>query len=133
MFSLKFAQMKTSDGRMHTIRVGDVGTLLDDHQYRILKIIAVSGPVALKRANYSTYRSFFRNSSHLSIRAPQLVNQSAQTDPSVDLTDDPLAHTILQRCGTAAVKTYYQGQPYCLGDLYLPGNTSLTPVSTPRQ
>ena len=48
-----------------------------------------------------------------------MVNQSTQTDPQPAATDDPLAHAILQCCGSSAVDAYTKGQPYCLGDFHI--------------
>ena len=69
-------------------------------------------------------RSFLRTPDHVVIRAPPMVNRSAQTEPPSSATDDPLADSILQSCGPAAVAAYHQGRPYCLGDVHwvtLPG------------
>ena len=54
--SFRSAKMTLIDGRTTTVRVGDVVNLKDDHQYRVLKIIAPSGPIDLKRTDGSTYR-----------------------------------------------------------------------------
>ena len=118
-FSLPSAPLTTCDGRTHNVRVGDVVHLLDDNQYRVLKITHPPGPVVLKRTNHTTYRSFLRAPSQLFISAPRMVNQSTQTDPQPLATDDPLARAILQCCGPPAVDAYTKGQPYCLGDFHL--------------
>ena len=91
--------MTLSDGRTTTVRVGDVVNLKDDHQYRVLKIIAPSGPIVFKRSDGSTYRSFLRTPAHVVIKAPQMVNRSTQSDPLPSTPNDPLAHAILQCCG----------------------------------
>ena len=116
-FSSNSAQMTLSDGRTGTLRVGDGVNLTDDHQHRVLKIFAPSGPLVFKRTDGSTHHSFLRTLDHVVIRAPQLVNRSTQTDPPGSATDDPLADSILQLCGPAAVAAYHQGRPYCLGDV----------------
>ena len=103
-FSLRFAKKTLSDGRTTTVRVGDVVNLKDDHQYRVLKIIAPSGPIVLKAIDGSTYRNFLRTPAHVLASAPQMVNQSTQTDPLPSTTDDPLARAILQCCGPDAVR-----------------------------
>ena len=111
--------MTLSDGRTTTLHVGDVVNLKDDHQYRVLKIFAPSGPIVFKRLDGSTHhRSFLRTPDHVVISAPPMVNQSTQTDPPPSASDDPLAHAILQCCGPAAVAAYHQGRPYCLGDVH---------------
>ena len=110
--------MTFSDGRTDTLRVGDVVNLTFDHQYRVLKIFAPSGPIVFKRTNGSTHRSFLRTPDHVVIRAPPLVNRSTQTDPPSSATDDPLADSTLHCCGPAAVTVYNQGRPYCLGDVH---------------
>ena len=92
--------------------------LKDDHRYRVLKIIAPSEPIVLKRADCSTYRSFLRTPAHVLVSAPQMVTQSTQTDPPPSATDDPLGHDILQRCSPDAVEVYRQGRPYCTGDVH---------------
>ena len=79
-FSSNSAQMTLSDGCTATLRVGDVN-LTDDHQYRVLKIFAPSGPIDFKRSDGSTHRSFLRTPDHFVIRAPPMVNRSTQTDP----------------------------------------------------
>jgi len=121
-FSSKFAntaQMTFSDGRTGTLRVGDIVDLKDDHKFRVLKIVASSGPIVFKRLDGSTHhRSFLRTPDHVFIRAPHTVNRSTQTDPPISATDDPLADAILQCCGPAAVTAYHQGRPYCLGDVH---------------
>ena len=117
-FSSNSAQMTLSDGRAATLRVGDVVNLTDDHQYRVLKIFAPFGPIIFKRTDGSTHRSFLRTPDHVVIWAPPMVNRSTQTDPPISATDDPLADSILQFCGPAAVAAYYQGRPYCLGDVH---------------
>ena len=93
--------------------------LLDDNQYRVLKITHPPGPVVLKRTKNTTYRSFLRAPSQLFISAPRMVNQSSQTDPQPIATDDPLAHAIIQCCGASALDAYNEGQPFCLGDFHL--------------
>ena len=70
--------MTLSDGRTTTVRVSDVVNLKDDHQYRVLKIIAPSGPIILKRTDGSMYRSFLRTPTHISVSAPQMVKQSTK-------------------------------------------------------
>ena len=117
-FSSNSAQMTLSDGRTTTLRVGDVVNLKDDHQYRVLKIFAPSGPIVFKRADGSTYRCFLRTPDHVVIRPPQMVNRSTQTDPPPSATDDPLAQAIPQCCGPDAVDAYHQSHPYCLGDVH---------------
>ena len=109
--------MTLSDGRTNTLRVGDIVNLRDDHQYRVLKIFAPSGPIVFKRADGSTHRSFLRTPAHVVISAPPMVNQSTQTHPSRSTSDDPLAQAIIQCCGPDAVKACHQGRPYCLGDV----------------
>ena len=89
--------MTLSDGRTATLRVGDIVNLKDDHQYRVLKIFAPSGPIVFKRTDGSTHRSFLRTPDHVVIRAPPMVSRSTQTDPPHPAPDDPLAHAILQR------------------------------------
>ena len=115
-FSSNSAQMTLSDGRTATLRVGNVVNLIDNHQYLVFKIFAPSGPIVFKRTDGSTHRSFLRTLDHVVIRAPPTVNRSTQTDPPSSATDDPLADSILQCCGPAAVTAYHQGQPFCLGD-----------------
>ena len=46
--------MTLSDGRTATLHVGDLMNLTDDHQYRVLKIFAPSGPIVFKRTNAPT-------------------------------------------------------------------------------
>ena len=99
--------MTLSDGRTATLRVGDIVNLKDDHQYRVLKIFAPSGPIVFKRTDGSTHRSFLRTPDHVVIRAPPMVSRSTQTDPPHPAPDDPLAHAILQRCGPVAVEAYH--------------------------
>ena len=111
--------MTLSDGRTATLRVGDIVNLKDDHQYRVLKIFAPSGPIVFKRTDGSTHRSFLRTPDHVVIRAPPMVSRSTQTDPQLAATDDPLADAILQCCGPDVVDAYHQGRPYCLGDVHL--------------
>ena len=118
-FSSNSAKMTLSDGRTTTLRVGDIVDLKDDHQYRVLKIFAPSGPIVYKRTDGSTHRSFLRTPDHVVIRAPPMVSRSTQTDPQLSATDDPLADAILQCCGPDAVDAYHQGRPYCLGDVHL--------------
>ena len=110
--------MTLRDGRTIIFCVGDVVNLKDDHQYRVLKIFAPSGPIVFKRTDGSTHRSFLRIPAHVVISAPQMVNRSTQTDPLPPATDDPLAQAILQCCGLDAVAVYHQGRPYCLGDVH---------------
>ena len=117
-FSSHSAQMTLSDGRTATLRVGDVVNLTDDHPYRVLKIFAPSGHIAFKRTDGSTHRSFLRTPDYVVICAPPMVNRSTQTDLPSSTTDDPLADSILQCCGPAAVAAYHQGRPYCLGDVH---------------
>ena len=117
-FSSNSAQMTLSDGRTATLRVGDIVNLKDDHQYRVLKIFAPSGPIVFKRTDGSTHRSFLRTPDHVAIRAPPMVSRSTQTDPTLSVSDDPLADAILQCCGPDAVDAYHQGLPYCLGDVH---------------
>ena len=116
--SLRSAKTTFSDGRTTTVRVGDVVNLKDDHQYRVLKNIAPSRPIVLKRTAGSTYRIFPRIPAHVLVSAPQVVSQSTQTDLPPSTTDDPLAQSILQCCGPDAVDAYRQGHPYCLGDFH---------------
>ena len=111
--------MTTSDGRTHNVRVGDEVHLLDNNQYRILKITSPPGPVVLKRTNHTTYRSFLRTPSQLLISPPRMVNQSTQTDPQPVATDDPLARAIFHCCGPHAVEAYTKGHPYRLGDFHI--------------
>ena len=118
-FSSNSAQMTLSDGRTATLRVGDIVNLKDDHQYRVLKDFAPSGPIVFKRTDGFTHRSFLRTPDHVVIRAPPMVSRSTQTDPQLSATDDPLADAILQCCGPDAVDAYHQGRPYCLGDVHL--------------
>ena len=118
-FSLHSAPLTTCDGRTHNVRVGDVVHLLDNNQYRVLKITSPPGPVVLKRTNHTTYRSFLRAPSQLFISAPRMANQSTQTDPPPVATDDTLAQAILKCCGPSAVDAYTKGQPYCLGDFHI--------------
>ena len=110
--------MTLSDGRTTTVRVGEVVNLKDDHQYRVLKIIAPSGLIVLERTNGSTYRSFLPTPAHVLFIAPQMVTQSNQTDPPPSATDDPFTHAILQRCRPDTVEAYHQGPHYCLGDTH---------------
>ena len=117
-FSSNSAKMTLSDGRTATLRVGDIVNLKDDHQYRVLKIFAPSGPIVFKRTDGSTHRSLLRTPDHVVIRAPPMVNRSTQTDYPFSATDDPLAHDTLQCCGPDAVAAYHQGRPYCLGDVH---------------
>ena len=118
-FSSNSAQMTLSDGLIATLRVGDIVNLKDDHQYRVLKIFAPSGPIVFKSTDGSTHRSFLRTPDHVVIRAPPMVSRSTQTDPQLSALDDPLADAILQCCGPDAVDAYHQGRPYCLGDVHL--------------
>ena len=111
--------MTTCDGQTHNVPVGDVVRLLDDNEYRLLKITPPPGPVVLKRTNHTTYRSFLRAPSQLFISAPRRDHQSTQTAPQPVTTDDPLAHDILQCCGPSAQHAYNQGRPYCLGDFHV--------------
>ena len=117
-FSSNSAKLTLSDGRTTTLRVGDIVNLKDDHQYRVLKIFAPSGPIVFKGTDGYTYRSFLRTPDHVVIRAPPMVNRSTQTDPPGSATDDPLADSIVQCCGPDAVDAYHQGRPYCLGDVH---------------
>ena len=110
--------MTLSDGRTATLRVGDIVNLKDDHQYRVLKIFAPSGPIVFKRIDGSTHRSFLRTPDHVVIKAPLMVNASTQTDTQFSVSDDPLAQAILQCCGLDAVDAYHRGQPDCLGDVH---------------
>ena len=110
--------MTLSDGRTTTLRVGDVVNLKDDHQYRVLKFFAPSGPFVFKRTDGSTHRSFLRTPALVVISEPQKVTQSTQTDTPPSATDDPLAQAILQCCGPDAVAAYHQGRTYCLGDVH---------------
>ena len=110
--------MTLSDGRTTTFRVSDIVNLKDDHTYRVLKLFAPSGPIAFKRTDGSTYRSFLRTPAHVVIRAPPMVNRSTQTDPPPSATDDPLAQAILQCCGPNGVAAYHQGRPHCLGAVH---------------
>ena len=80
-FSSSSATMTPSDGRTATLRVGDVVNLKDDHQYRVLKTFAPSGPIVFKRTDGSTHRSFLRTPAHVAVSAPQIVSRSTQTDP----------------------------------------------------
>ena len=111
--------MTLSDGRTATLRVGVIVNLKDDHQYRVLKIFAPSGPIVFKRTDGSTHRSFLRTPDHVVIRAPPMVSRSTQTDPPLSVSEDPLADAILECCGPDAVDAYHQGRPYCLGDIHL--------------
>ena len=112
------AQMTLTDGQTTPLRVGDIVNLKDDHQYRVLKIFAPSGPIVFRRTDRSTHRSFLRTPDHVVIRAPPMVNQFTQTDPPLSVSDDPLADAILQCCGPDAVDDYHQGRPYCLSDVH---------------
>ena len=77
MFSLQFTHMTTCDGRPHNIRVGDVVRLLDENQYRVLKITSPPGRVVLKRTNHPTYRSFpWGHHNYSSVRPAWLISQS---------------------------------------------------------
>ena len=107
-FSSNSATMTLSDGRIATLRIGDIVDLKDDHKYRVLKIFAPSGPIVFKRIDGSTHRSFLRTPDHVVIKAPPMINRSTQTDLSLLATDDPLADAILQYCGPAAVAAYHQ-------------------------
>ena len=117
-FSSNSAKMTVSDGRTATLFVGDIVNLKDDHQYRVLKIFAPSGPIVFKRTDGSTHRSFLRTPDHVVIRAPPMVSRSTQTDHPFSVTDDPLADSIIQCCGPAAVAAYHQGRLYCLGEVH---------------
>ena len=90
--------MTNCDGRTHNVLVGHVVHLLDDSQYRILKITPPSGPVILKKANHSTNRRFLRAPSQLLLAS--------------------FARDLFQCCGPAVVEAYHQGRPYCFGDIY---------------
>ena len=92
--------------------------LLNDSQYRLLKIAPPLGPVILKKTNLSTYRSFLRAPSQLFISTPRMVNQSTQTDFQPTDTDDPLARDTLQDCAPAAVEAYHRGGPYCVSEIH---------------
>ena len=116
--SAKMAKMTLSDERNATLRVGDKVNLTDNHQYRVLKIFAPSGPIVFKRTDGSTHRSFLRTPDHVVIRAPQMVSRSTQTDASPSTADDPLAQAILQCYGADAVAAYHQSRPHCLGDVH---------------
>ena len=109
--------MTLSGRRTTTLRVGDIVSLKDDHQGRILKIFAPSGPIVFKRTDGSTRRSFLRTPAHVVISAPPTFNQSTRTDPPPSTSDDPLAQAIFQCCGPDAVESYHQGRPYCLDDV----------------
>ena len=98
--------MTLSDERTATFRVGDIVNIKDDHQYRVLKIFAHSGPIVFKRTDGSTHRSFLRTPDHVVIRAPPMVMRSTQTDPQLSATNDPLADAVLQCCGPDAVDAY---------------------------
>ena len=111
--------MTLTDGQSTTLSVGDIVNLKDDHQYRVIKIFAPSGPIVFKRADGSTHCSFLRTPDHVVIRAPPMVSRSTQTDPQLSTTDYPLADAILQCCGPDAVNAYHQSRPYCLGDVHL--------------
>ena len=82
------------------------------------KVSQPSGRVVFKRTDGSTHRSFLRTPDLVLISAPPMVNKSTQTDPPPSVSDDTLAHAILQCCGPAAVAAYHQGRPYCLGDVH---------------
>ena len=117
-FSSNSAKMTLSDGRTATLRGGDLVNLKDDHQYRVLKIFAPSGPIVFKRTDGSTHRSFLRTPDHVVIKAPPMVDRSTQTDAPPSATDDPLAQAIFQCCGPDAVEAYHQGRPYCLCEVH---------------
>ena len=70
--------MALSDGRATAVRVSDVVNLKDDHQYRVLKIIAPSGPIIPKRTDGSMYRCFVRTATQILVSAPQMVKQSTK-------------------------------------------------------
>ena len=106
--------MTLSDGRATTVCVGDVGNVKGNHQFRVLKTIAPSGPIVLKRTAGSTYRSFLRTPAHAVISASPMVNRSTQTDPPPSTTDDHLAQAILQCCRPDAVEAYHPSCPHCL-------------------
>ena len=110
--------MTPSDGRTATLRVVDVVNLKDDHQYRVLKTFAPSGPIVFKRTDGSTHRSFLRTAAHVVVSALQMVSRSTQTDPQPSATDDPLGQAILQCCGPDAVTAYHQGRPFYSGNVY---------------
>ena len=103
--SLNSAKMTLSDGRTATLRAWDLVNLKDDHQYRVLKIFAPSGPIVFKRTDGSTHLSFLRTPDHVVIKAPYA-------------TDDPLAQTIFQCYGPDSVEAYHQVRPFCLGDVH---------------
>ena len=117
-FSSNSAKMTLGDGRATTFSVGDIVSLKDDHKYRVLKTFAPSGPIAFKRIDGSTHRSFLRTPDHVVISTPQMVNRSTQTDRPPSSTNDPLAQAIIQCCGPVAVEAYHGGPPYCLGDVH---------------
>ena len=94
--------MTLSDGRSATLRVGYIVNLKDDHQYRVLKSFAPSGPIVFKLTDGSTHRSFLCTPDDVVIRASPMVSRSTQTDPQLSATDDPLADAILQCCGSDA-------------------------------
>ena len=110
--------MTLTDGRTTTLRVGDTVNFKDDHKYRVLKILAPSGPIVFKRTDVSTHRSFLRTPADVVVSAPPMVNRSTQTDPPPSPTDDPVAQANLQYCGPDAVAAYHQGHPYCLGNVH---------------
>ena len=114
--------MTTSDGRTHTVCVGDVVNLLDNSQYRVLKIVTPTGPIVLKRTDHSTYCSFLRTPAHIQIRAPAMVTQSTQTESRTSSAADPVARENLNCCGPVAVDACHQGRPYCPRSLQLPAS-----------
>ena len=118
LFSLTSAHLLTCDGRTHTVHVGDVVHLLDDNQYRVLKIISSTGPIVLKRTNHSSYRSFLRSPDQLVISNPQTDTRSIQTEQLPTGTTDPLEQSIWLCCGSAAVTAYHLGAPTCLGSIH---------------
>ena len=85
--------------------------LKDDHQYRVLKIFAPSGPIVFKSTDGSTHCSVLRTPAHVVISAPPMVDQSTQTDPRLSTSDDPLAQVILQCCGADAVGLIIKAVP----------------------
>ena len=117
-FSSASAKITLSEGGTPTRRVGDIGNLKDDHQYRVLEMFAPSGPIVFKRTDGSTHRSFLRTPAQVVINAPPKVNQTTQTDSRLSTSDDPLAQVILQCYGADAVDAYHLGRPYCLGDVH---------------
>ena len=118
-FSSNSANMTLSDGRTAILRVGDIVNLKDDHQYRVLKIFAPSGPIV---SNALTAPPIIVSYELLTTLSSALLQWSIGlhklTPPPSSATDDPLAASILQCCGPDAVDAYHQGRPYCLGDVH---------------